>query len=402
MSILYLDCSMGAAGDMLAASLLGLIPNKEDILSEINSLFDGMASVSAEKAVKCGITGTHFSVLAQGIEEDENIHAHGHHHNDDDHYHQHTSISYIKQLVNSFDIDSRIKDDIISVYDLIAHAESNIHGTDIENIHFHEVGSIDAVADITAVCLLINKISPDYIMASPVCTGSGQVICAHGILPVPAPATADILRGIPVYSGEIKSELCTPTGAALLKHFVSKFGEMPVMTVNAVGYGMGKKDFPVANCVRSFIGEENGKTDKIIELSCNVDDMTGEEISFAVEKFFENGCPEAYTIPINMKKGRPGTLIKVICKAEDRDKFVSLIFKHTTTIGIRESGFNRYVLNREIKTLRSDLGEIRVKCSEGYGSVKYKPEYDDIARIANENGMSLAQVKEALNKADKW
>jgi uncharacterized protein (TIGR00299 family) protein len=257
---------------------------------------------------------------------------------------------------------------------------------------------MDAVADVTAVCLLINELKPDEIVVSPVNMGGGQVRCAHGIMPVPAPATAYLLRDIPIYDSGIKSELCTPTGAALLKYFASRFGTMPVMKTTAIGYGMGKKDFSAANCVRALLGETDDTAETVPELSCNVDDMTAEEIGFATERLFEGGAHEVYTMPIGMKKSRPGMLIRVICREQDKERIVGLLFKYTTTIGIRETSTRRYVLDRRIETVDTPYGKIRRKVSVGYGVSRTKYEYDDLSRIAKEQNISLDEIKKALTE----
>lgn len=291
MKTLYLECNMGAAGDMLTAALLELMPDPEAIVAELNALGIPGVTYVREPSVKCGITGTHMSVKVNGAEEDEHhhhhehshehdhehhhdhVHAdHDHHHHDHDHahphehshehshdhghgHHHHSSLHDIGHIVEAFDLLEEVRADILAVYGLIAEAESHAHGVPVEQIHFHEVGTMDAVADVTAVCLLMHKLAPEQVIVSPVHVGSGHVHCAHGILPVPAPATAHILRGVPIYGGAVRGELCTPTGAALLKHFATKFGSLPVMCVEQIGYGMGKKDFESANCVRAMIGE---------------------------------------------------------------------------------------------------------------------------------------------------
>lgn len=249
-----------------------------------------------------------------------------------------------------------------------------------------------------AVCMLMDVLSPDEVVVSPVHVGSGQVKCAHGILPVPAPATAYILRDVPIYGGSIQGELCTPTGAALLKHFATRFGDMSVIKTQAIGYGMGKKDFPRANCVRAMLGETAEQTDTVSELSCNVDDMTAEAIGFAMERLFEGGAYEVYTIPIGMKKSRPGTLIRVICASADKEKIVGLLFKHTSTIGVRESVAHRFVLERRIESLQTDYGEVHRKVSSGYGVLRVKYEHDDLARIAKEQNISLDEVRKHIEE----
>ena len=223
--------------------------------------------------------------------------------------------------------------------------------------------------------------------------GSGHVHCAHGILPVPAPATAHILKGIPIYGGEIDGELCTPTGAALLRHFATRFGPIPVMRTSAIGYGMGKKDYEQANCVRVLLGEREDKRDTVTVLSCNVDDMTAEEIGYATERLFESGAREVYTVPIGMKKNRPGTLIRVICSTSDRERLVKLIFRYTTTIGIRESEMRRFILERRLETRYTRFGKVRVKKVSGYGVAREKIEYDDLARIAREQDISITEAR---------
>lgn len=287
----------------------------------------------------------------------------------------------------------------MAVYQLIAQAESHAHGLPVTEIHFHEVGTMDAVADITAVCLLMNRLSPDEVVVSPINVGSGQVRCAHGILPVPAPATAFILRDVPIYSGAFSGELCTPTGAALLKHFATRFDNMPVMTVQSIGYGMGKKDFPAANCVRAMLGETKGAENEICELRCNIDDMTGEALGYAMERLFAAGALDVYTVPIGMKKSRPGVLLHIMCRQADREAMLQAVFQYTTTIGVRENRFQRHVLNRRIETLQTPYGEVRRKISTGYGVERAKYEYDDLSRIAQERGISIAQAERLIEEA---
>ena len=399
MRTLYIDCGMGAAGDMLTAALLELMPNKDAFLHRMNHLGIPGVVVSAEKSVKCGITGTHFSVKVHDVEEDDHLHDHCHdhdhthdHHHDHHHHPHHGSMDQIRSIVNGLPIPTMVKLDIMAVYSEIAEAESHAHGVPVDQIHFHEVGSMDAVADITAVCLLMHELDVDRIVASPVHVGSGTVRCAHGVLPVPAPATAYILKNVPVYGGKIQSELCTPTGAALLKHFVEDYGDMPTMKISKIGYGMGRKDFERANCVRVMLGESADTKDEILELNCNIDDMTGEAMGFALEQLMEHGALDAFTVPIGMKKSRPGFMLTVLCKEANKEEMVRLIFRHTTTLGIREKRCERYVLERSIDTVDTPYGKIRRKVSTGYGVQRVKLEYDDLARIAKEQSMSLSEV----------
>ena len=400
MRTLYIDCGMGAAGDMLTAALLELIPDKEAFLHRMNHLGIPGVMVSAEKSVKCGITGTHFSVKVHDTEENEHMHdhAHGHSHgHTHSHSHTHGSMAEIRSIVSAMPIPTMVKLDIMSVYNEIAEAESAVHGVPVDQIHFHEVGSMDAVADIAAVCLLMHELDVDRVVASPVHVGSGQVRCAHGILPVPAPATAHILKQVPIYGGSIRGELCTPTGAALLKHFVEKFGDMPVMAISGIGYGMGKKDFERANCVRVLLGETTKQTDEILELNCNIDDMTGEAMGFALEQLMEHGALDAFTVPIGMKKSRPGVMLTVLCKEANKEEMVRLIFRHTTTLGIREKRCQRHILDRRMESVDTPYGKVHRKVSTGYGVQRTKYEYNDIARIAREQNISLFEVLDKMN-----
>lgn len=386
MRTLYIDCGMGAAGDMLSAALLELLPEKERFIHRLNTLGIPGVTVIAEKSVKCGITGTHFSVKVNGAEEDGYSHGHNHH----------GSMEDIRSIVSGLPVPTNVKLDILAVYSEIAQAESAVHGVPVSQVHFHEVGAKDAIVDITAVCLLLYELKADKVIVSPIHVGSGNVRCAHGILPVPAPATAHILRQIPIYSGDIAGELCTPTGAALLKHFANAFDQMPVMRVQSIGYGMGKKDFPRANCVRVMLGETAEKTDCVLELSCNVDDMTGETIGFALEQLIEQGALDVFTVPIGMKKSRPGTLLSVLCREEEKEKFIHLLFKHTTTLGIREKRCERYVLDRTVQTVDTPYGPIRKKISTGYGVRREKYEYEDVAEIAGRENLSIPQILEKI------
>ena len=412
MKTLYLECAMGAAGDMLMAALLELIPDKQAFVEKMNGLGLPGVHVETEQAVKCGITGTHMKVTVNGEEEEsQDVHAHHHghdheHHHDHDHdhghehhhghHHHHATVADIEGIINGLSVSEKVKADAKAVYALIAEAESRVHGHPVSEIHFHEVGTLDAVADVVGVCLLMEAIGAEKIAASPVHVGSGHVHCMHGILPVPAPATALILTGIPTYGGQVQGELCTPTGAALLRHFVSSFGDRPVMATAAIGYGMGKKDFERANCVRAFLGESEGAREAITKLECNLDDMTGEAVGFAMEQLFRAGARDVYTQPIGMKKSRPGVLLSVICLPQDADRLAGIIMKHTTTLGIRRQDMDRYILERTVETVETAYGPVRVKTACGFGVQRRKAEYDDVAALAEQNGLSLDDIRKGL------
>lgn len=411
MKTIYFQCNMGAAGDMLMASLLELLDKPEIFIDKLNALNIPKIYISYNKAEKCGIVGTNMVVKVDGVEEDNIIYKGNHKHSDTEHKqfhsshinlpdkhnhenkaHSHSKLKDICQLIDNLEIPAKVKEDAQNIYKIIADAESKVHNRELGDIHFHEVGTMDAVADIVGVCLLINEISPDKIIASPINVGSGQVRCAHGILPVPAPATTLILKGVPIYSGNIEGELCTPTGAALLKYFTDEFMDMPQIRIEKIGYGMGKKDFNAVNCVRCILGEVDGDAESIVELCCNLDDMTGEAIGYAVEVLFNNGALDVYTTSIGMKKNRPGTMLSCMCRIEDRQKFVSLIFKHTTTIGIRQYECGRYTLSRTMISRETELGIVEFKRVEGYEIIREKAEYESVKEIADKNNLSFADV----------
>ena len=397
MKTLYLDCGMGAAGDMLTAALLELMPDREAAVAELNAVGVPNVVYGCETVTRCGIRGTHMSVQVNGVEESASMHDHHHHHEG----HQHTGLHGIERIVREhLHLPEQVRADVLAVYGLLAEAESHVHGVPVTEIHFHEVGTMDALADITAVCLLLHKLAPERIIASPACVGGGQVRCAHGILPVPAPATAYLLRGIPVYSGAIQAELCTPTGAALLKHVVSRFEPMPVMAADAVGYGMGTKEFDTANCLRAFWGETTADAGQVAELRCNLDDMTAEAVAFAMETLLEAGALDVWATPITMKKSRLGTLLTVLCREDDRRRMAELLFRHTTTIGIREQLCRRYTLERREETVATPYGPVRRKVSSGYGVTRAKYEYKDLHRIAREQALPLEAVRDAADKGE--
>lgn len=485
MKTLYIECAMGAAGDMLTAALLELMPDKEAALAKLNAMGIPGVVFEAEPSAKCGITGTHMRVLIHGEEEgavpcghthehedhhehnhahehyhehdhhvhthahvqedaychDSDAHDHAHHHEHDAHHHAHHGMAEIRSLIAELAVSETVKEKALAVYQSIAAAESKVHGAEVDQIHFHEVGSMDAVADVTAVCLLMELLAPEQVIGSPIHVGSGTVLCAHGRLPVPAPATALILEGIPIYGGSVQGELCTPTGAALLKTFADSFGSMPPMTVAKTGYGMGTKNFAQANCLRAMLGEsftmngtgskmqtaqdaegentgnrgaagkdtetehpaarETAREGRITEICCNLDDMTGEDIAFAAERILQAGALDVFTESICMKKGRPAVKLTVLARPEDEERLTGEIFRHTSTIGVRMHTDRRYELARRSEQRETPLGTIEVKISEGFGVRKEKIEFASLKEIAEPSGKSLAEVRAALAEEPK-
>lgn len=474
MKTIYLECNMGAAGDMLMSALYEICEQKEWFLYKMNEVFAPYGiTLTAESAVKCGVRGTHMNVSIHGTQEttssispaeiaahghkdavdsphghshpthdahghlhavDSSHGAHGHAHTsgiagavdahspaeDGTHAHAsgggaahaHSDYTSICAQITALDLPEEVLADALAIYRLIGDAEAYVHGTTLEQIHFHEVGSLDALADVTGCALLIRMIAPEQILASPVHVGNGFVRCAHGVLPVPAPATAELLKGIPYYTGSVTSELCTPTGAAILKYYVARFFPMPVLTTSAIGYGLGSKDFEIANCVRAFLGDTASAADSgdeeednyscddtVLSVSCNIDDMTGEAIGLATEILMAAGALDVYTIPVQMKKSRPGILLTCVCEPKDREKFTGLFFLHTSTRGVRYQTFERAKLESTFETRKTSYGNIRIKKSSGYGIHKEKAEFEDLKSVVLKNNCSLSldEVKKSLH-----
>jgi hypothetical protein len=436
---------MGASGDMLMAALYELLPDKGAFRGKMEKL--GLPGVTIEysASTKCGITGTRIAVKVGGEEEksldvetkqgdgssastDSHGHNHPpgfHHHGDGHHHHHHGDGRHppghrhhapntggrrygyeeILSLIQGLDLPGKVLEDAIGVYKIIGEAEASVHGVPLSEIHLHEIGSLDAVADIVGCCLLVEMLGVTEVTASPVHVGSGSVRCEHGILPVPAPAAAEILKGIPIYGGRIKGELCTPTGAALLKRFVSRFGEMQPMTATKIGYGMGAKDFEAANCLRAFLCEGgmpgDGRRDTVFEISCNLDDMAPEAIGAAFGVLFENGALDVYATPILMKKNRPAVLLSCLCTEDGRGLLAKLMLEHTTTLGVRVTKSSRETLTRATKAVSTEYGDIRVKNAQGFGIKKRKPEYDDVLAAAKQHGVPFTTVHEAALKEER-
>jgi pyridinium-3,5-bisthiocarboxylic acid mononucleotide nickel chelatase len=414
---LYLECNMGAAGDMLMGALYELLPDQQGFLQTMNALIPGV-TVTARQAVTAGICGTHMDVEIHGEREEaldvspehgehlpdhdhehydhEHSHDHAHHH-DHDHPHHHAAPADIQALLDGMAVPEEVRQNAKAVYQRIAAAESAVHGVPVTEIHFHEVGALDAVADVTGVCLALHLLRPDRIEVSPVHLGSGQVRCAHGIVPVPAPATARLLEGIPCYTGDISGELCTPTGAALLAHFGQAFGKMPVMCLQKTGYGMGTKEFPAANCVRAFWGQvaDPDQAD-IVELVSNLDDMTAEALAFAGERLMAEGALDVSASPLTMKKGRSGVLFTVLCKSRDEEFLAHAVLRETSTNGVRVRRCAKYILTPSVRTVETSLGRVAVKCADGFGIHREKPEYEAVAAIARERNLPFQQIWEQI------
>lgn len=468
MKTLYLECNMGAAGDMLMAALYELLDDQPAFLQKMQELGLHGVQVTAEPAKTCGIAGTHMRVTVHGEEEhepdahehdhhhdhhhddheqkhhhhhhddhdhehhhdhhhgdhdhhhdhhhDDHDHEHHHHHDDHehkhhhehehDHHHHHATPGHIAAVIDGLNLPDAVKQHARAVYDAIAQAEAKAHGCPVGDVHYHEVGALDAVADVTGVCYAMYLLGVDRVVVSPIHVGSGTVRCAHGVMPVPAPATANLLAGVPVYGGSVQGELCTPTGAALLTHFADAFEKMPVMRTQKVGIGIGTKQFEEqANCVRAFWGETEAQTNgTITELVCNLDDMTAEALALACEQLLAAGALDVYTVPGTMKKGRAGQVLTVLCEDKDTAHMAEQVLALTTTNGLRVRRCEKYFLQPSVREVSTAWGQVRVKVAESFGITHAKPEFEDVAAIARNTGLSydaVAQaVRQALNKEE--
>ena len=388
MRILYIECGMGAAGDMLMSALYELLKDKQGFLDTMNALGLPGVRLTAEAGVTCGIAGSRIRVSIRGTQGTPEQHHHG----------GYTTPEEISGLLDALPLPEAVIANARSIYDAIAQAEAKAHRCPAGEVHFHEVGALDAAADIIGVCYALHLLQPERIVVSPIHVGSGTVRCAHGVFPVPAPATAALLAGIPIYGGTVEGELCTPTGAALLTHFADSFGPMPVMRTEQVGIGIGSKVFRQANCVRAFLGTDEtpacAANGKITELICNIDDMTGEALAFACTQLLALGALDVYTIPGIMKKGRPGVVLTVLCDPQQKDLLARHILAQTATNGVRAREYEKYFLSPGGKSAETPWGTVRIKTAEGFGVVHAKPEHEDVAALARSAGVSYQTVRD--------
>ncbi len=389
--ILFIEPFSGAAGDMFAAALLGLGADVPAFWKGIKSLpLEEKPEVSLTSVVRNGISARHFNVkLAHS-------HEHGHH--------QHRTLDEIEKIIMSAcGLSGQVRKKSVAVFRTLAKAEAKIHGAEMKHVHFHEVGAADAIVDIVSAMLCLEILDIDKIISAPVALGCGTVRTSHGVLPVPAPATAELLKGCPTMHGNIQFELTTPTGAAILSAIVDEWGVPPAGKITAISYGAGTKDFKdQANVLRTSIVdceptiEKPCKTVAVIE--CNIDDMPGEAFTHIGEEILGMGALDYAVMPVMMKKGRPGLILKVICKEDEVAKFADFILRETTTLGIRYRTENRIILRREIRKIKTPWGAVDVKIAfDSQGNVlKYKPEYESCAKLAKASKTGYNQMFEKV------
>jgi hypothetical protein len=369
--ICYIDAFSGLAGDMLVGALVDAGADSAAIAGGLGSFAIG-AAISWDRVIRRGITATKFRV---GINEPP----------------KHRHLSGILKMIHAADLPAATKSKAEHVFRVLGQAEASVHGVDIEKVHFHEVGAVDSICDIVGICLALDLLGIEGIFCSPINVGSGTVKTEHGILPVPAPATARLLQDKPIYSRGPALELTTPTGAAVVAALATDFGAMPAMSIKAIGYGAGDHDFSEhANVVRVMVGEASGATEAttVTVIEANIDDASPQVIGYAMEELISAGALDAVVIPVQMKKGRPGVLLQVIAESARRDELIAILFRETTTLGIRFHTAERRVQTREWRAVETPYGVVRIKiCEHGFA-----PEYEDARKIAAASGVPLKQV----------
>jgi uncharacterized protein (TIGR00299 family) protein len=421
MRLAYLECFSGISGDMFLGALIDAGVPARTLEEAVAALVVG-ARLEISRVVRSGISATKVDVWVDGEkdlpreelwEKKERQHFHGapheHEHSEHSHSHQHgRGLTEIREIISAAAISASAKKTAIAIFEALGRAEAKIHNTAIETVHFHEVGAVDAMVDIVCAAVGAEALGVDEIICSPLNVGGGTVQCAHGIFPVPAPATVELLAGAPVYSSAIQAELVTPTGAAIVKTLASRFAAFPEMKIQKSGYGAGSRDFPGhPNVVRLTIGESTsnvlaGKTasDTITVLEANLDDLNPQVFGYVMDRLFEEGALDAFAMPVQMKKNRPGTLLTVLCKPEDAGKLTQLIFTETTTLGVRRREEMRQTLARRWENVNTSWGEVRIKIASMNGTVtNYAPEYEDCRRIATQHHVPLKTVIQEAARA---
>jgi hypothetical protein len=379
MKIAYFDCFSGAGGDMITAAMIDAGLSEELLMQQISTLGIHDVQLKVSHTTRCGIKAVRFEPLAP-------------------HQHHHRHLADILHIINNSGISQSAKERAAEIFKKLAAAEAHVHGTDIESVHFHEVGAVDSIVDIVSACIGIEQLKIEKVYCSPLALGGGTVKSDHGILPVPAPATAELVKNVPTFGGPEQIELLTPTAAAILTTFATSFGTMPAMTIEAIGYGAGTKELKaVPNVVRLIIGKANAAaatdSDYIMLLEANCDDITGELAGHIVEKLMTQGALDAFTMPIYMKHCRPAILLSVLCKPQDATQVEKFLFEQGVTLGIRRQIIQRSTLKRDFVTVATAYGDIRIKRGfVGDKVVFAKPEFSDCEKAAMENRISVKTV----------
>ena len=387
MKTLYFDCSSGISGNMTLGALLEIVENEEYFLEEIKKLNIDGYEIKISKNVKHGITGTYVDVQLKHEHYHKNV-------TDNEHHHEHRNLNDICSVIDNSSLDEKTKELSKKIFLRVAKAESKVHNKTLEEIHFHEVGAIDSIIDIVGTAILINKINPDKIISSVVNDGFGFIECAHGTMSVPVPATSEIFANSNVKFKQIDvdTELVTPTGAAIIAELSSEFTTLPAMAIKKIGWGAGTKNLKIPNILKIYYGDIQENDANIVIMETNVDDCSGEVLGYTLEKLFENGALDVFYTPIFMKKNRPAYRLSVACRKEDLFKLQNIIFRETTTIGIRYRFENRTELEREFIEIETKYGKIKAKKVINNCETYIYPEYESMKKIAEENNIPLKEL----------
>jgi hypothetical protein len=408
--IAYLDCFSGVSGDMVLGALIDVGLPLDSLRAALGSLAIDCGEIGADRVLRAGVSATKFRVGPEQAHAHDDHHDHNHHHGHDHHHHDHGhhhdhhhhSLKEIAGAIERSALSRHGKDRAIRLFQRLGEAEAAIHDMPIEKVHLHEVGALDSIVDIVGAVHGMEWLGVDRIVASPLNVGSGTVECAHGTFPVPAPATARLLKGVPIYSGPIAAEMVTPTGALLVTEYADSFVPLPPMTVQAIGYGAGDRDFTAhPNVLRMLVGEtaSDAHVERIVVLECEIDDMNPQLFGPLMDRLHHAGAVDVFYSPVQMKKNRPGTLVTVIARPEQREALSSLLFGETT-IGVRYQEMMRDRLAREMRTIETPIGPIRFKVATRDGRVlNASPEFDDCARIAADRGLPIKEVQAMATKA---
>ena len=389
MRILYYDCFAGISGDMNLGALIDLGVDSEYLKSELQKLNIEGFRLEIQKDIRRGISGTKATVIIENPENEKHRH-----------------LRHVEELVNQSSLSAEVKALSLKIFDLIAVAEGKVHNISKEKVHFHEVGALDSIADIVGAAICLDSLKVDKVMSSPIQLGGGMVKCAHGLMPVPAPATTEIVLGVPVKSGLVQHEATTPTGAAILVATVNEFSENVNFPIQKTAYGIGQRDISeVPNVLRVYLSDDHelkenrSITEAAVMLECNIDDMNPEWYDHLFNKLFEAGASDVFLTPIIMKKSRPANMLSILCNEKIVQEVKAIVFRNSTTIGIREYLVTKTILERQTQEIETELGKISVKYSYFDGKkIRFKPEIDDLTRLAAQNGLSLNEVERVISK----
>lgn len=406
MNILYFDCSSGISGNMVLGALLEIVGDENYLSEELKKLNINGYKLQISKKVKNGITGTYVEVTVDGKDEYGHIHhleehehehhQHNHEHGHDhehEHHHEHRNLKDVNEIIDNSSLKEDVKDLAKRIFLRVAKAESKVHNKSLEEVHFHEVGAIDSIVDIVGTAILINKINPDKIISSIVNDGYGFIECAHGTMSVPVPATSEIFAesAVKFRQIDVDTELVTPTGAAIISELAEEFINLPAMEAEKIGWGAGFKDLKIPNILKVYYGKMEKPNEDFVVMETNVDDASGEILGYTQELLFKNGALDVFYTPIFMKKNRPAYRLTVMCKREDIYKLQNIIFKETTTIGIRYRFEYRTELDREMVEIDTKYGKIKAKKVTNNGETYVYPEYESIKELAEKNNIPLKE-----------